>query len=171
MTLGAVAARYLDAKRGKIRVSTYRVASRYFAVQWHPLRDRSIGRITKADVAAQLQIIAKAHGRASAARARANLSAVFAWAIGEALCDAIACFPWLRAASVRSCHSNGRGLLPPRAARAQFRAARAREEAETAKTKVELPPHISRLPPGGKVAAELDLTPTKTPNNKKEEHK
>jgi integrase len=56
-------------------------------VQWAPLRTRPIGEITRADVAAQLQVISKKHGRTSAARARANLSALYQWAVGEALAD------------------------------------------------------------------------------------
>ena len=56
-------------------------------MQWAPFRDRPIGSIMRADIAAQLQVILKKHGRTSAARARANLSALFVWAIGEALCD------------------------------------------------------------------------------------
>lgn len=71
-----------------VRASTHREATRCFTVQWAPLRDRPIGGIERADIAAQLQVITKKHGRTSAARARANLSAMFAWAIGEALCDA-----------------------------------------------------------------------------------
>jgi integrase len=91
LTLGAVSERYLDNKRGVIRSSTHREATRYFAVQWAPLRDRPIAGITRADVAAQLQIIIKTHGRTSAARARANLTAMYSWAVGEALCDVNPC--------------------------------------------------------------------------------
>ena len=87
LTLGAVAERYLDAKRGVIRARTHREATRYFTVQFKPLRGRPIATITRADIAAQLQIIAKQNGRVSAARARANLSAMFSWAMGEALCE------------------------------------------------------------------------------------
>jgi integrase len=87
LTLGAVADRYLDSRRDVIRASTYREVTRYFAVQWAPLRDRPVAEITRADIAAQLQIIIKVNGRTSAARARANLSAMYTWAIGEALCE------------------------------------------------------------------------------------
>jgi integrase len=87
LTLGAVADRYLDAKRGAIRASTHREATRYFGLLWAPLRGQPIGTITRADVAGQLQVISKKHGKVSAARARANLSAMYAWAIGEALCE------------------------------------------------------------------------------------
>ena len=87
LTLGAVADRYLDARRGVIRASTQHEIARYFRIQWAPLRDRPIGGIARGDVAAQLQIIIKTHGRTSAARARAHLSATYTWAVGEALCD------------------------------------------------------------------------------------
>jgi integrase len=88
VTLGLVADRYLDAKRAILRPSTFKEATRYFTVQWQPLRDRQIDGITRADVAVRLQDIVKEHGRISAARARANLSAMYAWAMGEALTDA-----------------------------------------------------------------------------------
>jgi integrase len=87
LTLGAVADRYLDGKRSIIRPRTYCEASRAFTLQWAPLRNRPIGGIVRADIAAQLQAIIKKHGRTSAARARANLSAMYVWAIGEALCE------------------------------------------------------------------------------------
>jgi integrase len=88
LTLAAVAARYLAAKEGVLRASTYKAAKRYFAVQWKPLYDRPIDGLKRADVAAQLQDIVKAHGRTSAARARGNLSALFTWAMKEGLCEA-----------------------------------------------------------------------------------
>ncbi len=56
-------------------------------MQLASLRDQPLAEIARADVAAQLQIIAKVHGRTSAARARANLSAMYGWAIREGLCD------------------------------------------------------------------------------------
>ena len=91
LTLGAVSERYLDNKRDVVRSSTHREATRHFAVQWASLRDRPISGVARADVAAQLQLIKRKHGRTSAARARANLSAMYTWAIGEALCDINPC--------------------------------------------------------------------------------
>jgi integrase len=88
LTLGAVSDRYLEAKRGVVRPRTYRESVRYFAVHWASLRDRPVASITRADIAAQLQIIRKVHGQVSASRARAYLSAMFSWAMGEALADA-----------------------------------------------------------------------------------
>jgi integrase len=86
-TLAFVAARYLDNKRGKLRPSTYKAAEKHFTVHWKRLRERPIDSIKRADVAALLQEIIKAHGCTSAARARGNLSALFTWAMKEALCE------------------------------------------------------------------------------------
>jgi integrase len=56
-------------------------------VQWAPLRARPIAAITRAEIASRLQEVITAHGRVSAARARAYLSALFTWAVAEGLCD------------------------------------------------------------------------------------
>jgi integrase len=87
LTLGAVADRYLAAKQDAVRPSTYRAAARHFSVHWQPLRDRPLDTIKRADVALRLQEITKQSGRVGAARARANLSALFGWAMGEGLCE------------------------------------------------------------------------------------
>ena len=88
LTLANVSERYLDAKRATLRPGTYRDAERYFALHWAPLRNRPIAEITRAQVAARLADISKTHGPISAARARANLSALFGWAMREGLCEA-----------------------------------------------------------------------------------
>jgi integrase len=88
LTLANVAARYLDAKREALRVSTYACAERHFTVLFAPLADQPIADIQRAAVAARLQDISKTHGRSAAHGARANLSALFNWAIREGLCDA-----------------------------------------------------------------------------------
>jgi integrase len=88
LTLAAVSDRYLEAKRGVVRARTYRESVRYFAVHWAPLRDRPIAGITRADIAAQLQVIRGAHGRVAASRARAYMAAMYSWSMGEALIDA-----------------------------------------------------------------------------------
>lgn len=87
MTLGAVADRYLSVKEGVLRPSTYRSARRHFASHWQPFRDRPLDTIRRADVALRLQELTKQSGRVGAARARANLSALFGWAQGEGLCE------------------------------------------------------------------------------------
>src|SRR5262249_54507375 len=83
LTMANVAARYLDAKRETLRSSTYVRAERYFNVLFAPLAEQPIDSIKRADVAARLQDISKAHGRSAAHGARANLSALFNWASKE----------------------------------------------------------------------------------------
>ena len=90
LTLAVVVERYLDAKEDVVRPSTYKAAKQYFAIHWKPLRDRPIegeGKIERANIAARLQELTKAHGRTSAGRARDNLSALYTWAMKEGLCE------------------------------------------------------------------------------------
>jgi integrase len=88
LTLGLVINRYLEAKQGQLRPNTFKAAERYFAEHWRPLHNRPLDAIKRADVAARLQELVKAHGRTSAARARDNLSALYGWAMKEGLCEA-----------------------------------------------------------------------------------
>lgn len=87
LTLGTVADRYLAAKADRLRSSTFKASKVYFAVHWKPLHGQPLDSIKRADVAARLQEIVKAHGRTSAARARGNLSALYSWAMREGLCE------------------------------------------------------------------------------------
>jgi integrase len=88
LTLATVTTRYLDAKRDMLRPNTFKAAERYLTQYWKPLRDRPIDAIKRADVAARLQELTKAHGRTSAARARDTLSALYGWTMREGLCEA-----------------------------------------------------------------------------------
>ena len=88
LTFGAAAERYLDARRDRMRPNTYKAAERYFGGYWKPLHERPLVAIKRADVAARLQELTQAHGRTAAARARDYLSAMFAWAMREGLCEA-----------------------------------------------------------------------------------
>ena len=90
LTLAAATDRYLDAKRDVVRPSTFKAAQQYFAVHWKPLRNRPIDgddKIERADIAARLQELTKAHGRTSAARARDYLSAFYSWSLKEGICE------------------------------------------------------------------------------------
>jgi integrase len=87
LTLGAVSERYLDAKRRALRHNSFRAARLHLTEHWKPLAGRPLGSIGRADVAAQLQTLVKERGRIAAARSRTNLSALFAWALGEGLVD------------------------------------------------------------------------------------
>ena len=88
MTFGLVAERYLAVKKIQLRPTSYVDAHRYLVRHWAALRDWPIAAIKLANVAAVLQTIISKHGPVSAARARANLSALFTWAMGEGLVEA-----------------------------------------------------------------------------------
>jgi integrase len=87
-TLGATADRYLQIKQRTLRASTYKAAVRYFTVHWAPLRSRPLDGVGRRDIAMRLQELTAQNGRTAAARARDHLSTMYAWAIGEGLCDA-----------------------------------------------------------------------------------
>jgi integrase len=87
LTFGRVADQYLAAKKSRLRPSSYADAHRYFTRHWASLRDLPIAAIQRRNVAAGLQDIISKNGPVSAARARANLSAAFTWAMGEGLVD------------------------------------------------------------------------------------
>jgi integrase len=90
LTLAAVSERYIVAKKASkrgMRPNTERALVRYFTKAWAPLRDTPISDIKRADVAARLQEIVKENGAVTASRCRTNLSAMFTWAMKEALCE------------------------------------------------------------------------------------
>jgi integrase len=88
LTFAAVSESYLQAKQEALRSSSYAQAKRYFALHWKPFHDKPLGSISRAQVALRLRELIDKHGRIAAARARSNLSALFAWAIREGLVDA-----------------------------------------------------------------------------------
>ena len=86
-TLGATADRYLSVKRAMLRPSTFKAATRYFTSHWAPLRPRPLKLVERREIATRLQELIAQNGPRAAARARHNLSALYAWAMGEGLCD------------------------------------------------------------------------------------
>jgi integrase len=88
LTLGLVVDRYLEARRPSIRGTVAKEMERYFTRHWAPLRNLPLAKVTRAQVAARLQVIIKDQGPIAGARARAYLSAAYAWAMGEGLADA-----------------------------------------------------------------------------------
>jgi len=89
VTLSVVAEDYL-VRRASLRLKPRSLleVERHLRQHWAPLASMPIRKITRADVAAQLAKIAKENGPFAANRARAALSALFSWAIGEGLADA-----------------------------------------------------------------------------------
>lgn len=86
-TLGRIVDQYLKAKKADLRASSYAASKRYLERDWKPLHAKPIDSIKRADIASTLQDLISNHGKVSAARARANLSALFAWAIGEGIAE------------------------------------------------------------------------------------
>jgi integrase len=88
ITLGAVAERYLKSAKQRQRATTFDDTERYLTRHWAPLRPMPLHKITRANVAVRLGEIVDEHGPFSANRARATLSTMFGWAMGEGLVDA-----------------------------------------------------------------------------------
>jgi integrase len=88
LTLRAVAQDYLDTKAKVVRERSRREITRYLTGPYfRPLHSTSIGNITRADVAARITAIGKQSGNTTANRARAALSAMFAWCMGAGLAE------------------------------------------------------------------------------------
>jgi integrase len=88
LTLKAVSELYLKARESRMRPSTYKAAKDYFEVKWAPLHRKPVGAIDRKAVSEQIRRITSDHGATSAARARGNLSAMFAWAMREGMVEA-----------------------------------------------------------------------------------
>ena len=87
-TLASVVADYLGAKQAVVRHNTHRELVRYLAgPHFKPLHGMPIDQITRKDVAFRLTKIVAEKGSISAARARAALSALYAWALGHGLAE------------------------------------------------------------------------------------
>jgi integrase len=87
LTLGVAATRYLDAKKERLSRSSFSSARLHLEKHFAPLADRPLADIKRADVAAQLLTIIEQRGPIAAARARSDLSSLYAWSIASGLCD------------------------------------------------------------------------------------
>ena len=88
-SLKAVVDDYLAVKQSSLRPTSLRVTKLYLTGKAHfgPLHVTAIGEITRADVAARLLAITRNSGTVTGSRARSALSTLFAWALGEGLCE------------------------------------------------------------------------------------
>jgi len=86
-TLDAVITRYLEARSSKLKPRSMVQVTWHLQKNWQSLHKLAIASIARANVAATLSVMAKNQGAVTANRARAALSAMFRWAIGEGLCD------------------------------------------------------------------------------------
>jgi integrase len=81
-TLSSVIERYLAEKASKLRPTSLRDARRHLLKHFRPLHGMPVHQIERRHVAAHL-----GGAPVETARARGSLSALFAWAIAEGLCD------------------------------------------------------------------------------------
>jgi integrase len=86
VTLGAVLETYLKAKQDSLRRRSMVEVSRYLRKHWAPLHRTPLHLITKRDVAARVAQLAQS-GPMAAGKARATLSALYVWAMGEGIVD------------------------------------------------------------------------------------
>jgi integrase len=87
-TFGVIVARFLERQEGRLRASSYSATKRYLESHCKPLHGLALGQVSRSTIAARLTAIAGSNGPVSADRARAALSAFFAWAMREGLCEA-----------------------------------------------------------------------------------
>jgi integrase len=83
----AVVDDYLTARQRDMKPRSLVECTRHLRLLWKPLHGLPVGSVTRAQVAAILRRIADQRGPIAANRARATLSAMYGWAIGEGLCD------------------------------------------------------------------------------------
>lgn len=88
ITLGTVAKRYLEeCAQPNLKPRSYEEVERHLTRHWSPLKDLPIHKIQRATIAGRLAEIARENGPFASNRARASLSALFSWAMGEGLAD------------------------------------------------------------------------------------
>jgi integrase len=88
VTLGSIVDLYLPRAERKLKPSSYVDTRRYLKEHWKPLHEMALANVKRPNVAAQLNKIAGENGPFAANRARAALSVLFSWAIGEGIADA-----------------------------------------------------------------------------------
>ena len=88
ITLGSIVEQYLPRAKRKLKPRSYAEVERHLNVHWKPLSEMALAKVSRADVATRLNAIASHNGLFAANRARAALSALFSWAIGEGIADA-----------------------------------------------------------------------------------
>jgi integrase len=87
VTLGSVADFYLSHAERSLKPRSYLEVKRHLKQHWGPLSERALSSIARPDVAACLASIAAKNGPFASNRARAALSALFSWAIGEGIAN------------------------------------------------------------------------------------
>jgi integrase len=78
---------YLEARQRDMKPRSFEECKRHLEQQCKPLHRLAIASIQRATIAGRLRELVKESGPVAADRARSSLSAMFAWAIGEGLCE------------------------------------------------------------------------------------
>lgn len=85
LTLGELVGLYLDMAANRQKASTFKETRRHLSRDWSALHAMPVASIELEHIATEIRRIATDTGPVNANRARANLSACFGWAMGEAL--------------------------------------------------------------------------------------
>jgi integrase len=88
LSLGAIVEQYLARQSGRLRPSSFKSAELYLRRYLKSLHHMRLDEVKRADIAARLSAIAAMNGAVTADRVRSNISSLYAWAIGEGLCEA-----------------------------------------------------------------------------------
>ncbi|MEQ8653266.1 MAG: tyrosine-type recombinase/integrase [Kiloniellales bacterium] len=79
--------RFLERQQSRLRPKSYSETKRYLEQSWRSLHAERVDQVTRAIIAGRLTDMAKANGPVAADRARAAISAMFAWAMREGLAE------------------------------------------------------------------------------------
>ena len=87
-TLGSLAEAYLGYAAGRLKPRSFEQVERHLKRDWRPLAELPVNEVKRSNVAGQLTALSAGGHRVMATRARAALSAMFTWAMGEGIADA-----------------------------------------------------------------------------------
>jgi integrase len=87
VTYKSIAERYLASKENSVAASTYAQMKLHLQTYFKSFDNKPITAITRADIAVELQTIAKDRGPIAAGKARMNLCSLFSWSMKEGLAD------------------------------------------------------------------------------------
>jgi integrase len=87
ITFEAVAERYLKHAQDRLKSRSFEEVERHLKKHWQPFQGLPISEIRRALVATRLEEIAEQNGPIASNRARAALSALFAWAVAVGLAE------------------------------------------------------------------------------------
>lgn len=99
ITFEAVAERYLKHAQNRLKPRSFEEVERHLKKHWQPFQALPISEIRRALVANRLEEIAEQSGPIASNRARAALSALFAWAVAVGLAESNSVVGTMRVAS------------------------------------------------------------------------